>query len=184
GLMNAADDTVADAVAASGDALARAVDAAVERLAGGGRLVYVGAGTSGRLGELEALECGPTFGSPPGEVVALVVDDIDAEDDAELGRKLVRQAGIGANDVVVAVSASGSTPFTVAALGEALASNALGIAVVCAPNSPLAAAADHAVVADVGPEIVSGSTRLKAGTAQKMILNALSTVTMIRLGRT
>jgi N-acetylmuramic acid 6-phosphate etherase len=182
--MNAADDIVADAVAASGDALAAAIDAAADRLARGGRLVYVGAGTSGRLGELEALECGPTFGSPAGEVVALVVDDIDAEDDAELGRKLVREAGIGADDVVVGVSASGSTPFTVAALSEALARDALGVAVVCAPGSLLAADADHAVVADVGPEIVSGSTRLKAGTAQKMILNAITTVTMIRLGRT
>jgi N-acetylmuramic acid 6-phosphate etherase len=184
GLMNAADDTVADAVAASGGALAAAIDAAAERLARGGRLVYVGAGTSGRLGELEALECGPTFGSPPGEVIAIAVDDIDVEDDEDLGRTLVREAGIGPDDVVVAVSASGSTPFTVAALGEALARRALGVAVVCAPDSPLVAAADHAVVADVGPEIVSGSTRLKAGTAQKMILNAISTATMIRLGRT
>ena len=184
GLMNAADDAVADAVAAAGDELATAVDAIVERLARGGRLVYVGAGTSGRLAELDAFECGPTFGSPAGEVVALAVDDFDAEDDAELGRGLVREAGVGADDAVVAVSASGSTPFTVAALGEALARGALGVAVVCAPNSPLAAAADHAVLADVGPELVSGSTRLKAGTAQKMILNAISTVTMIRLGRT
>ena len=183
GLMNAADDSVADAVAASGDALAAAVDAAADRLARGGRLVYVGAGTSGRLGEIEALECGPTFGSPP-EVVALAVDDFGAEDDEDLGRTLVGEAGIGADDVVVAVSASGSTPFTLAALQEAMTREALGVAVVCAPESALAEVADHAVVADVGPEIVSGSTRLKAGTAQKMILNAISTVTMIRLGRT
>jgi N-acetylmuramic acid 6-phosphate etherase len=182
--MNAADDAVADAVAASGDALADAIDAIVERLRRGGRLIYVGAGTSGRLGELDAMECSPTFGSPPGEVVALAVDEFDAEDDAELGRRLVREAGVGADDAIVAVSASGSTPFTLAALDEALGRGALGVAVACAPGSPLEAAADHAVVADVGPELVSGSTRLKAGTAQKMILNAISTVSMIRLGRT
>jgi N-acetylmuramic acid 6-phosphate etherase len=184
GLMNAADDAVADAVAASGDALADAIDAIVERLRRGGRLIYLGAGTSGRLGELDAMECSPTFGSPPGEVVALAVDEFDAEDDAELGRRLVREAGVGADDAIVAVSASGSTPFTLAALDEALGRGALGVAVACAPGSPLEAAADHAVVADVGPELVSGSTRLKAGTAQKMILNAISTVSMIRLGRT
>jgi N-acetylmuramic acid 6-phosphate etherase len=183
GLMNAADDSVADAVAASGDALAAAVDAAAERLRRGGRLVYVGAGTSGRLGEIEALECGPTFGSPP-EVVALAVDDFGAEDDEDLGRRLVGEAGIGADDVVVAVSASGSTPFTLAALREAMTREALGVAVVCAPDSALAEVADHAVVADVGPEIVSGSTRLKAGTAQKLVLNMISTISMVRLGKT
>jgi N-acetylmuramic acid 6-phosphate etherase len=184
GLMNAADDTVADAVAAAGDALAEAIDAVVERLARGGRLVYVGAGTSGRVADLDAMEVAPTYGSPEGQVVALFVDDFDAEDDLEFGRGLVRDAGVGADDAVVAISASGSTPFTRGALEEAQARSALVGAVVCAPGSPMAAAADHAVVADVGPEIVSGSTRLKAGTAQKMIVNAISTVAMIRLGRT
>jgi N-acetylmuramic acid 6-phosphate etherase len=184
GLMNAADDTVADAVAAAGDALAEAIDAVVERLARGGRLVYVGAGTSGRVADLDAMEVAPTYGSPEGQVVALFVDDFDAEDDLEFGRGLVRDAGVGADDAVVAISASGSTPFTRGALEEAQARSALVVAVVCAPGSPMAAAADHAVVADVGPEIVSGSTRLKAGTAQKMIVNAISTVAMIRLGRT
>ncbi|HEY4413546.1 MAG TPA: N-acetylmuramic acid 6-phosphate etherase [Gaiellaceae bacterium] len=184
GLMNTADDAVADAVAAAGDSLASAIDAIVDRLGRGGRLVYVGAGTSGRLGELDAMECSPTFGSPPGEVAAIAVDEFDAEDDDERGRELIREAGVGAVDAVVAVSASGSTPFTLAAFDEARARGALGIAVVCAPHSPLEEAADHAVVADVGPELVSGSTRLKAGTAQKMILNAISTVSMIRLGRT
>jgi len=184
GLMNAADDAVADAVAVAGDSLASAIDAVVERLGRGGRLIYVGAGTSGRLGELDAMECSPTFGSPPGEVVAIAVDEFDAEDDDERGRELIREAAVGANDAVVAVSASGSTPFTLAAFDEARARGALRVAVVCATRSPLEEAADHAVVADVGPELVSGSTRLKAGTAQKMILNAISTVSMIRLGRT
>ncbi|MGH2999459.1 MAG: N-acetylmuramic acid 6-phosphate etherase, partial [Gaiellaceae bacterium] len=184
GLMNAADDSVADAVAAAGDALAVAIDAIGGRLGRGGRLVYVGAGTSGRIAELDAMECSPTFGSPPGEVIAIAVDAFDAEDDAELGRTLVREAGVSADDAVVAISASGSTPFTIAAFEEARGRGALGVAVVCAPGSELEAASDHAVVADVGPEIVSGSTRLKAGTAQKMIVNAISTVSMIRLGRT
>ena len=184
GLMNAADDSVADAVAAAGDALAAAIDAIVERLRRGGRIVYVGAGTSGKIAELDAMECGPTFGSSPREVVAIVVDEFDAEDDVELGRALVREAGIGRDDAVVAVSASGSTPFTIGAFEEARGAGALGVAVVCARGSALEGAADHAIVADVGPEIVSGSTRLKAGTAQKMIVNAISTVSMIRLGRT
>ncbi|MDE3191369.1 MAG: N-acetylmuramic acid 6-phosphate etherase [Acidobacteriota bacterium] len=184
GLVNAADDTVADAVAAAGDSLAEAIDAIVERLGRGGRLVYLGAGTSGRIAEVDASECSPTFGTPPGQVIAIAVDEFDAEDDAELGRRLVREAGVGRDDAVVAISASGSTPFTVAGFDEARGRGALGVAVVCAPRSALEAAADHAVVADVGPEIVSGSTRMKAGTAQKMIVNAISTVSMIRLGRT
>jgi len=184
GLMNEADDAVADAVAAAGDALAGAVDAVVERLGGGGRLVYVGAGTSGRLAEVDAMECSPTFGAPAGEVIAIAVDEFDAEDDAELGRRLVGEAGVGSGDAVVGVSASGSTPFTLAALEEAKSRGALALAVVCTCGSPIEAAADHAIVADVGPEIVVGSTRLKAGSAQKMILNAISTVAMIRLGRT
>ncbi|HEY2073048.1 MAG TPA: SIS domain-containing protein, partial [Gaiellaceae bacterium] len=137
GLMNAADDTVADAVAAAGDALAVAVDAVVERLGRGGRLVYVGAGTSGRIAELDAMECSPTFGSAPGEVIAIAVDEFDAEDDVELGRSLIGEAGVGADDVVVAVSASGSTPFTLAAFEEARARGALGVAIVCAPGSAL-----------------------------------------------
>ena len=184
GLMNEADDSVADAVAAAGDALAGAVDAVVERLGSGGRLVYVGAGTSGRLAEVDAMECSPTFGGPAGEVIAIAVDDLDTEDDVELGPRLVGEAGVGSGDAVIGVSASGSTPFTLGALEEAKRRGALAVAVVCASGSPIEAAADHAIVADVGPEIVVGSTRLKAGTAQKMIMNAITTVAMIRLGRT
>lgn len=185
GVMNAEDATVADAVARAGDELAAAIEAIAERVARGGRLVYAGAGTSGKLGALDAAECGPTFGSPPGEVIALVAGDTeDAEDDETRGRELVLGAAIGPEDAVVAVSASGATPFTLAALDEAKRAGALTVAVVCVPGSALAAAAEHTVVADVGQEVISGSTRLKAGTAQKLILNAISTVTMIRLGRT
>jgi N-acetylmuramic acid 6-phosphate etherase len=184
-IMNVEDATVASAVAAAGDELAAAIDAVAARLAGCGRLVYVGAGTSGRLAALDAAEVGPTFGSPPGEVVAVVAGDgEDAEDDAARGGDELRALGIGADDAVVAVSASGTTPFTLAALTAARDAGALCVAVVGAPESAIGAAAAHEIVLAVGPEVVSGSTRLKAGTAQKLVLNALSTVTMIRLGRT
>jgi N-acetylmuramic acid 6-phosphate etherase len=184
-LMNVADATVADAVAAAGDALAAAIDAVVSRLAAGGRLVYVGAGTSGRLAALDAAELGPTFGSPPGEVVAIVAGDgEDAEDDAERGEAEIGTLAVGATDVVVGISASGSTPFTLAALRAARGAGALCVALVCERDSSLGALAEHEVVLEVGPEVVSGSTRLKAGTAQKLALNALSTVAMMRLGRT
>jgi N-acetylmuramic acid 6-phosphate etherase len=183
-LMNVADATVADAVAAAGEELAAAIDAIAARLAAGGRLVYVGAGTSGRLAELDAAEVGPTFGSPPGQVVAIAVDGHDAEDDAARGATEVAALAVGPRDAVVAVSASGSTPFTVAALAAAQEAGALCVAVVCERGSELGVRAEHEVAAVVGPEVVSGSTRLKAGTAQKLVLNAISTVTMIRLGRT
>jgi N-acetylmuramic acid 6-phosphate etherase len=183
--VQALDAAVPDAVAAAGGELAAAVDAVVERLERGGRLVYVGAGTSGRLAELDAAECCPTFGVEEGLVVAIGSGDCAArEDDAERGADDVRAAAVGPDDAVVAVSASGTTPYTVAALEAAHAAGALCVAVVCAPRSRLEQLAEHAIVADVGPEVVSGSTRLKAGTAQKLVLNAISTVSMIRLGRT
>jgi N-acetylmuramic acid 6-phosphate etherase len=185
GFLNAEDATVAGAVAESGDALAMAIDAIAARLARGGRLVYVGAGTSGRLAALDAAECGPTFGSRPGEVVAVVAaDDEDGEDDRVAGAADVRALGLGADDVVVGVSASGSTPYTLAALEVARDAGALRVAIACVRGSALAAVADHEVAVVVGPEAIAGSTRLKAGTAQKLVLNTISTVTMVRLGRT
>ena len=184
-LLNVEDSTVSAAVARAGDELAAAIEAIAARISGGGRLVYAGAGTSGRLAALDAAEVGPTFGSPPGEGVAIVAGDgEDAEDDVERGDADVRALAIGPKDAIVAVSASGSTPYTLAALEAARAAGALCVAVVCAANSPLAAVADREVCVVVGPEVVSGSTRLKAGTAQKLVLNAISTATMIRLGRT
>ena len=184
-VLNVEDATVAGAVAEAGDALATAIEQIAARVAGGGRLVYAGAGTSGRLAALDAAECGPTYRSPPGQVVAIVAGDgEDAEDDAERGAADVRALGVGVRDAVVAVSASGSTPYTLAALESARTAGALCVAVVCAPHSALGASAQHEVAVLVGPEVVSGSTRLKAGTAQKLVLNAISTVTMIRLGRT
>jgi len=183
-LLNAEDATVSGAVAEAGAALATAIDAIAARLARGGRLVYAGAGTSGRLAALDSLECGPTFGSPPGEVIAVVADGEDAEDDSARGDADLRALAIGPDDAVVAVSASGSTPYTRAALEAARAAGALTVAVVSVRDSELGAAAEHEIAVVVGPEVLAGSTRLKAGTAQKLVLNSISTATMIRLGRT
>jgi N-acetylmuramic acid 6-phosphate etherase len=184
GLLSYGDAGVVAAVAEAGDALAGAIDAIAGRIAAGGRLVYVGAGTSGALAAMDAAECGPTFGSPPGEVVAITVDGEAPEDDLARGPDELRALDVGPADAVVAVSASGSTPFTLAALAYAREAGALTVAVVCREETPLAALADRVVVTPAGPELVAGSTRLKAGTAQKLVLNAISTVTMIRLGRT
>ncbi len=184
-VLNVEDATVSAAVARVGDELAAAIDDIAARISGGGRLVYAGAGTSGRLAALDAVEIGPTYGSPPGEVVAVVAGEgEDAEDDAGRGGTDMRALAIGPSDAVVAVSASGTTPYTLAALETARAAGALCVAVVCNAATPLAAVADHEIAVIVGPEVVSGSTRLKAGTAQKLVLNAISTATMIRLGRT
>jgi len=183
-LLNDEDAAVAPAVAEAGDELAAAIDAIVARLADGrGRLVYVGAGTSGRIAALDAAECAPTFGREP-EVVAVSVDGEDGEDDRDRGAADLRALGIGPDDAVVAVSASGATAYTVGALEAAVDAGALRVAVVCARGSALAALAEHEVAVVVGPEAIAGSTRLKAGTAQKLVLNAISTVTMVRLGRT
>jgi N-acetylmuramic acid 6-phosphate etherase len=185
GLLNAEDATVAGAVAEAGDALATAIDAIAERLSRGGRLIYVGAGTSGRLAALDAAECGPTFGTRPGEVVAVVAGDAeDAEDDRIAGAADLGALAIGADDVVVGVSASGSTPYALAALEAAGEAGSLRVAVVCVRSSALAGLAEHEIAVVTGPEAVAGSTRLKAGTAQKLVLNTISTVTMVRLGRT
>ncbi|HEY2373057.1 MAG TPA: N-acetylmuramic acid 6-phosphate etherase [Gaiellaceae bacterium] len=183
-VLNAHDQGVAAAVAAIGDELAAAIEAIAERLAVGGRLVYVGAGTSGRIAAMDAMEVAPTFGTPPGQVVALAVDHEEIEDDAVRGAADVRDLGVGPRDAVVGLSASGATPYTVAALEGARAAGALTISLAGTRDTPLAAAAAHELAVVVGPEIVSGSTRLKAGTAQKLVLNAISTATMIRLGRT
>ena len=183
-LVNDEDARVAPAVRESAEALALAIDEVVARLEGGGRLVYVGAGTSGRVAALDALECEPTFGLEPGQVVAITADDDAREDDAEAGASAVAKAGVGPSDAVVAVSASGCTPYTVGAAQAAVEAGALLVAVVSLPNTRLGALADHEIAAETGAELIAGSTRLKAGTAQKLILNTISTVSMIRLGRT
>src|SRR5581483_8811659 len=183
-LLNDEDSTVPAAVADAGDALAAAIDAIVERMRRGGRLIYAGASTSGALAALDAAECGSTFGSPPGEVLAVVTEQDADEDDRAAATNALHGLALRPEDCVVAVSASGSTPFVLAALEVARDVGALTIAVASARGSRAAALSEHEVAVVVGPEVIAGSTRLKAGTAQKLVLNTISTVSMIRLGRT
>ena len=191
-LVNREDAVVPAAVAAAGDELAAAIEAIVGKLRRGGRLVYVGAGTSGRLAALDAEECESTFSTEAGQVTAIVAgaslasaaERDAAEDDAEAGADAVRALGTARDDAVVGVSASGRTPFVVGALEAAADAGALTVCVVSVPDSELARVAVHEVSVVVGPEVVAGSTRLKAGTAQKLVLNSISTLSMIRLGKT
>ena len=191
-LMNAEDASVPDAVRAAAPAIAEAIDAIADRMRAGGRLVYVGAGSSGLIAALDASECEATFSTPPGHVVALVAGDAGAapltravaEDDGDAGARDVGDLTIRPTDVVVGISASGSTPYVLGALDAAVTAGALTACVVCAPGSTIGALVDHEIVVVVGPEFIAGSTRLKAGTAQKLVLNAISTITMIRLGKT
>ena len=191
-LMNAADATVAAAVAAAAPAIAATIDAVSTRLRDGGRLVYVGAGSSGLIAALDASECEATFSTEPGQVLALVAGGTSArplvlaaaEDDREAGVADVTAIGISPSDAVVGISASGSTPYVLGALDVAATAGALTACVVSSPESPLGSIVDHEIVVPVGPEFIAGSTRLKAGTAQKLVLNTISTVSMIRLGKT
>ncbi len=191
-LMNAEDRTVPAAVAGQLAAIAAVVDAAAARMARGGRLVYAGAGTAGRLGVLDAAECPPTFGTDPGLVVGLiaggrtaVTEAVEgAEDRTDLAEADVAALGLTPADTLVGVSASGRTPYPLAAVRAARAAGALTVGLACNRGSALAAAADLGIEVEVGPEVLAGSTRLKAGTAQKLVLNLLSTAVMVRLGRT
>jgi N-acetylmuramic acid 6-phosphate etherase len=187
--LNEANAVVLEALAAAEEDLAALVDAAAAR---DGRVIYVGAGSAGAMAAADAAEWGPTFSVPDGSVVALVAGAAlpegplreGAEDDAPAGAAELRALAPRADDVVIAVSASGSTPYALGALDAAREVGALTAAIVCAPGSPLAELADHAIVLPVGPEVIAGSTRLKAGTAQKLALNAFSTALMVRRGRT
>ncbi|MFG2815617.1 N-acetylmuramic acid 6-phosphate etherase [Streptomyces sp. NPDC048410] len=191
-LMNGEDTGVPAAVAARLPEIAAAVDAVAVRMGRGGRLVYAGAGTAGRLGVLDASECPPTFNTAPGQVVGLIaggpgalVNSVEgAEDSAELARADLDALKLTPDDSVVGVSASGRTPYAVGAVEHARAAGALTVGLSCNADSALAAAAEHGIEVVVGPELLTGSTRLKAGTAQKLVLNMLSTITMIRLGKT
>jgi N-acetylmuramic acid 6-phosphate etherase len=191
-LMNREDATVPAAVGSIAGELARAIDAIAERLRDGGRLVYVGAGSSGAIAAIDAGECEATFSTEPGQVVTLVAgaglqsaaEREAAEDDAGAGAQAVEELGVSASDAVVGVSASGRTPYVLAALERGRAAGALTVALVAAHGSELACAADHELAVVVGAEVLAGSTRLKAGTAQKLVLNTISTVAMIRLGKT
>ena len=189
-LINDEDAGVADAVRRALPDVVRAVDGIVARLEKGGRLIHVGTGTSGRLGVLDASECPPTFGVAADLVQGLIAGGYEAchraveasEDDREAGARDLDARGLTALDAVVGLAASGRTPYTIGAVERARAVGAFTVAVTCAPDSEITRAVDVAIVPVVGPEVLAGSSRMKAGTAQKMVLNMLSTVAMIRLG--
>ncbi|MDE3137811.1 MAG: N-acetylmuramic acid 6-phosphate etherase [Acidobacteriota bacterium] len=190
-LLNREDRRVPAAVSRALPAIARAVDAIVHALESGGRLIYAGAGTSGRLGALDASECPPTFGVSPSKVRAVIAGGrraLDhavegAEDSAPQGARDLASLRVGPKDVVVGLAASGATPYVAGALRHARRRRATTVLVTTNPRPPLAPLAHIVIVADVGPEALAGSTRLKSGTAQKLILNMLTTAAMARLGR-
>lgn len=189
-LMNEEDALVAGAVGRVLPDVTRAVEGIVARLEAGGRLFYTGTGTSGRLGVLDASECPPTFGVPPELVQAVIAGGFDAchraveasEDDRAAGARDLEARGFTKADALVGIAASGRTPYTLGAVEHARAAGAFTVALTCAPGSPITEAAEVSIVPVVGPEVIAGSTRLKAGTAQKLVLNMISTATLARLG--
>ena len=189
-LMNEEDACVAAAVGRVLSDVERAVEEIVERLSAGGRLFYVGTGTSGRLGVLDASECPPTFGVPAELVQGIIAGGYDAlyrateasEDDREAGARDAQARGVTGKDALVGIAASGRTPYTIGAVEFARGLGAFTAAVTCVPGSAITRAAEVSIVPVVGPEVLAGSTRLKAGTAQKLVLNMISTATMVRLG--
>ena len=190
--MNGEDAQVPAAVAGQLPQIAAAIDATAARMAQGGRLIYAGAGTAGRLGVLDASECPPTFNTDPSEVLGLIAGGpsamVTAVEGAEDSKKFAAEdlstIGLTDRDTVVGISASGRTPYAIGAVEHARSLGALTIGLSCNAGSELAASAEHGIEVVVGPELLTGSTRLKAGTAQKLVLNMLSTITMIRLGKT
>ncbi len=189
-LMNQQDSTIASAVARALPQIARAIDVVVAGLRQGGRLIYVGAGTSGRLGALDASEIPPTFNTDPrsvqyimaGGAKALADSTEASEDDTKLAVAEMKKRKPGKHDIVLGIASSGRTPFTIAAVEYASYHGAATIALTCNRNSPLERGADFAIVTEVGPEVLAGSSRMKAGTAHKMVLNMISTGAMTRLG--
>jgi N-acetylmuramic acid 6-phosphate etherase len=189
-VLNAEDARVAHAVARAIPQIAKAVERIAAALRHGGRLIYVGAGTSGRLGALDAAECPPTFGITPNRIIALIAGGRralthtveSAEDSAIAGARDLAARKLSSRDVVVGIAASGTTPYVLGALEYARRRRAATVCVTCNPRSPQCRRADIAIVLKTGPEALTGSTRLKAGTAQKMVLNMLSTAAMVRLG--
>jgi N-acetylmuramic acid 6-phosphate etherase len=190
--INDEDATVAAAVRTQLHQIARAVDAAAEALRGGGRLIYVGAGTSGRLGVLDAAECLPTFGVSPEQVFGIIAGGEraliraveGAEDDRPAGEAAVDAANVGPRDVLVCISASGGAPYVRGAAARGKARGAVTVGIANTPHALLSEDVDIAVEVVTGPEVIAGSTRLKAGTAQKMVLNMISTGAMVRAGKT
>jgi N-acetylmuramic acid 6-phosphate etherase len=189
-IINAEDQLVAPAVRAEPPNIAQAVEAVVEALRKGGRLYYIGAGTSGRLGVLDAAECPPTFnvsaelvqGIIAGGEAALARATEASEDDPESGRRDLLERGFGSRDVLVGIAASGRTPYVLGAISAARSMGAATIGISCTPDSKLARVAAIAITPLVGPEVIAGSTRMKSGTATKLVLNMISTATMIQLG--
>jgi len=189
--INKEDQKVAPAITTHIPKIAVLVDAIADRIPAGGRLFYMGAGTSGRLGIVDASECPPTYGVPQGLVIGLIAGGDGAirkavefaEDDREQGWKDLQAFNINEKDVVIGIAASGTTPYVIGALHQCRANGILTACITCNPGSPVAAEADHPIEVPVGPEFVTGSTRMKAGTAQKLILNMISTSVMIKLGR-
>jgi len=190
-LVNRQDALAVEAVGREQGNIARAVELVADALTGGGRLIYVGAGTSGRLGVLDAVECPPTFGTDPGEVLGLIAGGEraflqaveGAEDDAGLAVRDLQDVRLDADDVVVGIAASGRTPYAIGALDHARCVGATTVSVACNTEAEISAHADIAIEVDTGPEVLTGSTRLKAGTAQKLVCNMLSTASMIRTGK-
>ncbi|WP_436856757.1 N-acetylmuramic acid 6-phosphate etherase [Citrobacter tructae] len=189
--FNQQDTLVAEAVKATLSDVARAVDAAAEALKSGGRIIYMGAGTSGRLGVLDASECPPTFGVPHGLVVGLIAGGPGAllkavegaEDNAQLGEDDLIALNLTAKDIVVGLAASGRTPYVIGGLRYARKIGCATVAISCNPGSPIAQEAEIAISPVVGPEALTGSTRLKSGTAQKLVLNMISTGAMVKFGK-
>lgn len=190
--MNGEDALVPAAIAREQHTIAAVIDEIAARMLRGGRLIYVGAGTPGRMGILDASECPPTFGTDPSLVVGVIaggqaaVDQAveNAEDSEEAGAADMAALTIGPDDSVVGIAASGRTPYVIAAVKAARAAGAYTVGFACNNGSPLGAAADAALEIEVGPEFLTGSTRLKSGTCQKLVLNMISTITMVRLGKT
>lgn len=190
-VINSEDQKVPLAVEAVLPAVAEVVDLVVEAFANGGRLIYSGAGTSGRLGILDASECPPTFGTPREQVVGLIAGGHsailqaveNAEDNPQMGEQDLRNLGLNARDVLVGIAASGRTPYVLGAMAYARSVGATAVAISCNPDSAMSQAADIAIEPVVGPEVVTGSSRMKAGTAQKLILNMITTGAMIRSGK-
>jgi N-acetylmuramic acid 6-phosphate etherase len=189
-IINDEDATIAAAVRRALPQIARAIDLVAAALRKGGRLIYIGAGTSGRIAALDASECPPTFNTDPRSVQFLIAGGVKAlaapteasEDDTKLAREEIAKRKPGKNDVVLGIASSGRTPFTVAAIEYARQRHAKTIALTCNRKSPLERAADFAIITEVGPEVLAGSSRMKAGTAHKMVLNMISTGAMTRLG--
>lgn len=189
--INHEDATVSAAVAKAIPQIQKLVEAAADKMLMGGRMFYIGAGTSGRLGVVDASECPPTYGVPYGLVVAIIAGGSKAittavefaEDDKDQGWKDLQEHKVSDKDVVIGIAASGTTPYVIGALEECRKQGIITGSISCNPDSPVSAAADHPIEVVVGPEFVTGSTRMKSGTAQKLVLNMISTTIMIQLGR-